>query len=571
MSNQLSITLSQATDTGPKEDNEDFFGAFVPDDDALETKGLVAAIADGMSGSDGGKEASQMSVRLFLSDYYSTSESWSVKKAVTKVISAMNTWLYSQGQKQYDSAKGMVTTFTAIVIKSQTLHMFHIGDSRLYRLRKGELEQLSHDHRVWISNNQEYLSRALGIDTKLNIDYRSIAVEQDDIYFLSTDGVHDFVGDIELQQLITAKNIDFESIAQSIVDAAKQNQSDDNITCQLLRIDQLPRANKEELYDKLTQLPFPPDLQGGNILDGYRIIRELTASSRSQVYLAEDTLANPPNKVVIKTPSVNFEDDPGYIDRFLHEEWVGKRLNSEHLIKTCSPKRKRTFLYTIVEYIQGQTLTQWMQDNPKPSLVQLRGTITQIAKGLRTMHRMEMIHQDLKPDNILLDKNNTLKIIDFGSTKIAGLIEMQSVVEHNLIVGTANYSAPEYFKGETGTNRSDIFSIGVISYQILTGKLPYGEVNPLKAHKKRFNYTPAKHYNPTIPDWIDAAIKKATDPNPDKRYALLSEFIYDLSKPNQRLLENDVTPLLQRNPLGFWKAIAALELLIILFLVYWFQ
>ncbi|MCK5727221.1 MAG: bifunctional protein-serine/threonine kinase/phosphatase [Thiotrichaceae bacterium] len=568
MSKQLAISLSQASDAGPKTDNEDFFGAYIPEDSTLESKGLTIAIADGMSGSDGGKEASQMSVRMFLDDYYSTSESWSVKKAVTKVMSAMNTWLYSQGQKQYDSAKGMVTTFTAIVIKSQTLHMFHIGDSRLYRLRKGEFEQLTHDHRILISKGQEFLSRALGIDTKLNIDYRSIAVEQNDIYFLSTDGVHDFVGDTELQELIEAPNIIFEDIADSIVSAAKANQSDDNITCQLLRLDTLPTANKKEIYEKLTRLPFPPDLQGGNILDGFKIVRELQASSRSQVYLAKDMLSNPPRKVVIKTPSVNFEDDPGYIDRFLHEEWVGKRLKSEHLIKTYSPSRQRTFLYTVVEYISGQTLAQWIQDNPRPSLVQLRGTISQIAKGLRAMHRMEMIHQDLKPDNILLDENNTLKIIDFGSTKIAGLVEAQSILEHSLIAGTANYSAPEYFKGDSGTNRSDIYSIGVICYQMLTGKLPYGEIDPLKAHKKRFNYIPAKQHNPTVPRWIDGAIKKATHPDPEKRYALLSEFICDLSKPNQRLLVKEKTPLLQRNPLAFWQFVAGIELLLILYFLY---
>ena len=268
---------------------------------------------------------------------------------------------------------------------------------------------------------------------------------------------------------------------------------------------------------------------------------------------------------------MNFEDDPSYIDLFLHEEWVGKRLSSPHLIKVCEGDRQRNFLYSVVEYIEGQSLAQWMSDNPKPSLTQVRGSVDQIARGLRAMHRLEMIHQDLKPDNILLDKSNTLRIIDFGSTKIAGLAEIKSVVEHNEIVGTANYSAPEYFKGENGTNRSDIYSLGVIAYEMLTGKLPYGEISVERAAKKKFNYVPARQHNASVPDWIDACLQKAVHPNPEKRYGLLSEFLSDFTKPNQTLLDkHNSQPLLERNPLAFWRGVAVIQFVVILLLIFSF-
>lgn len=532
-----------------------------------------------MSGSDGGKEASQISISQFLTDYYSTPESWTVKQAATKILSALNTWLFSQGQQKYGTAKGMVTTFSALVLKSQTAHLFHIGDSRIYRLRGTDFVQLTRDHRVWISNDRDYLSRALGIDTHLEIDYRATTVHEDDIYLLTTDGIHDFVSDKEIQEIIETHKTNPQQATEQLVKAAEANESNDNISAHILKVDCLPEPDKTEFYEQLTQLPFPPDLKAGNIIDGYKILRELNASSRSQVYLAEDTLSekinNLPRKVVIKTPSVNFEDDPSYIDLFLHEEWVAKRLQSPHLIKVCGMDRKRSFLYTVVEYVQGQSLKQWMSDNPKPSLIQVRGSIDQIARGLRAMHRLEMIHQDLKPDNILLDEFNTLKIIDFGSTKIAGLAEIKSVVEHNEIVGTANYSAPEYFKGETGTNRSDIYSLGVIAYEMLTGKLPYGEISPERASKKKFNYVSARQYNPMIPEWIDACLQKAVHPNPEKRYGLLSEFLSDFRKPNQALLDRHSSqPLLERNPAAFWRGIAVAQLIIILLLVlqqHWFD
>ncbi|MCK5810446.1 MAG: bifunctional protein-serine/threonine kinase/phosphatase [Cocleimonas sp.] len=577
MNKKLSITLGQATSAGIKPENEDFYGAKIPDDAQLENKGISIAIADGMSGSDGGKEASQISVTQFLTDYYSTPESWTVKHAVNRIMSALNSMLFSQGQKRYSSSKGLVTTFSAIVLKSQTAHLFHVGDSRIYRLRNADLVQLTHDHRVWLSKDREYLSRALGIDTHLEIDYRRTPIQLGDLYFLSTDGIHDFISDRELREHLIEHSNNPQQACDTLLKAALANNSDDNISCQLIRIDTIAHADKQEFYEKLTRLPFPPDLTAGNLLDSFEIIRELQATSRSQVYLAEATFndgaytENNSEKqfVVIKTPSINFVDDPAYIDLFLHEEWVAKRLNSPHLIKACELKHQRNFLYSAVEYIQGQTLQQWMSENPKASVTHVRSSITQIAKGLRCMHRMEMIHQDLKPDNIIIDQNNTLIIIDFGSTKVAGLAEIKSVIEHTNIVGTANYSAPEYFKGEQGTNRSDIFSLGVIAYEMFTGKLPYGEISPERAATKKFVYTSAREYNPHVPDWIDLALRKAVHPTPTKRYQLLSEFVTDLSKPNTALIRsNHAEPLIERNPVMFWKIMALIEFILLFLAIF---
>jgi len=576
MATELHISLGQATDQGPKQDNEDHFGALLPGGNVLKNKGLAIAIADGMSAAEGGKEASQMAVQMFLDDYFSTPDSWSVKRAVTKVMSSLNGWLFSQSQR-YQSAHGMVTTFSAIVIKSRTAHLFHVGDSRIYRLRGQDLEQLTQDHRVRVGSGKSYLNRALGIDASLNIDYRKVRVEAEDLFFLSTDGIHDHLSDAQikahlLESRLSTNPVDdklLRTLCAKIIASALNQGSDDNLTCQCLKIHTLAEASKTEVFDALARLPFPPDLQIGQTMDGYRILRELQASSRSQVYLAEDTLApgDTTRRVVIKTPSVNFEDDPAYIELFLQEEWIGKRLNSPYLLKTCRDERPRQFLYTVVEYIKGQTLEQWMHDNPEPSLTIVRDIVEQIARGLRAMHRMEMLHQDLKPGNILINSDNSIKIIDFGSAKIAGLAEIQSVLEHTHIMGTASYSAPEYFKGESGSNRSDIYSLGVIVYEMLTGKLPYGEIRPENAGRKRFAYVSASHYRPALPEWVDKALGKAVQPVPTQRYALISEFIADLNKPNNALLTHSAQPLIEKHPLRFWQGFALLELLFILYLL----
>lgn len=570
MKTSLAITLGQYSIAGVKPQNEDFHGVSVPKGAVLDSKGIAIVLADGVSASEGGKEASQIAVRQFLDDYFSTPDSWTVKHAATKVLGALNLWLYNQGQREYAGSNGLATTFCAVIFKSQTAYLFHVGDSRIYRLRDGRLECLTKDHRIQFGTEREYLARALGIDARLDVDHRTQTLQEGDCYLLTTDGIHDVLDRETLERLLLASPHDPQQCAEKLVATALERGSQDNITCQIACIDSLPEANKDEFYGDLTRLPFPPDLKAGNVLDGYLILRELNATSRSQVYLAEDTLDTGVGKVVIKTPSVNFNDDPLYIDLFLHEEWVAKRLNSSHLIKLVEQaSRPRTFLYSVVEYIEGQTLRQWMLDNPNPSVAQVRATIDQISRGLRTMHRLEMIHQDLKPDNVLIDHNNTLKIIDFGSTRIAGLAETQTVLQHNHIVGTASYSAPEYFRGQSGTTRSDIFSLGVVAYEMFTGRLPFGEIEPEKAAKKRFVYTSARLYNPEVPEWVDAALEKATQPSPEKRYELLSEFVADLTKPNSSLVgDGQSRPLLERNPVAFWRGVALLELLAIVGLVW---
>lgn len=180
MHSQLNISLGQSSEKGIKDHNEDFYGAYIPEDSTLDNKGIACAIADGMGSCANAQEASEHCVKSFLNDYFSTPETWTVKTSGAKVLTAINNWLLSNGNK--DHANGMVTTFSAIVFKSTTAHIFHIGDSRIYRFRNNnnscDLELITTDHRVWISDEKNYLSRAMGIDSHLDIDYKTLAIEK---------------------------------------------------------------------------------------------------------------------------------------------------------------------------------------------------------------------------------------------------------------------------------------------------------------------------------------------------------------------------------------------------------
>ena len=558
MAGKLSISLGQSSDKGIKNQNEDSYGVLCPEDSLLDSKGIAAIVADGMGSCSHPKEASEYCVKGFFSDYYSTADSWTVKTSGAKVLTALNSWLY--GKSTNDQVRAYVSTFSALVIKSTTAHLFHIGDSRIYRFRGGNFEQLTQDHRVWFSQEKNYLSRAIGIDLHLDIDYKTVEVEVGDLFVMTTDGVHDYVSDKHLRQMLSSKS-DLDVIADTMVSAALDNDSHDNVTCQILRIDSLPSQEANEVYRELTKLPFPPELEPGMDIDGYKVIDEISASATSQLYLVEDMDSG--RRMVMKTPSVNYDDDPGYIERFHMEEWAGKRIKHKYVLETFEQTKPRHFMYFLMEYIEGQTLSQWIKDNPKPDIKTVTRIVDQLIQGLRAIHRMEMLHRDLKPDNIIITPEGVPKIIDFGSVKIAGIQEISTPVERLELLGTKNYTAPEYLLGMVGNNKSDLFSLGIICYEMLTGKLPYGERLNRDANWRsvgKIQYISALNHNPMVPLWLDGAIEKAVRCDARLRYETLSEFYHDLTHPNESFMTKNL-PLIETNPVRVWKLVSALLLL----------
>ncbi|MFT5718842.1 MAG: serine/threonine protein phosphatase PrpC [Oleiphilaceae bacterium] len=555
MSQPLGVSIGSATDKGVKLINQDFMGSLIPEEPLLSAKGIVLAMADGISSSQVSQIASQTAISSFLDDYYCTSESWSVKTSVQKVVKSINSWLYAQTRNspyRYEKDKGYICTFSALVLKSNTVHLFHSGDTRIYRLSGGQLEQLTEDHRRVVSADVSYLSRALGISQTLEIDYQTQSVEKGDIFILATDGVYEFIDGQKISQEI-ANSESLGLAANEIIQQALALGSDDNLSVQIVRVENVPNYQLDEVQ-QLTRLPVPPSLTARMNFDGYEIIREIYISSRSHVFLARDL--DSLKTVVIKTPSVELRNDALYLERFMLEEWIAKRVNNPHVAKAIEPNRKRNYLYLVSEYIEGISLHQWMIDNPKPSLEEVRVIIEQVVKGLQAFHRQEMIHQDIRPHNIMIDRSNTVKIIDFGSTYIAGVTDSKAA---EVMRGTMLYSAPEYFLGQLGSPRSDIYALAVMTYQMLSGRFPYG-VDIAKARsakaQQRLVYKSLVDDDSELPHWVDDALQRALQVNPLKRYSELSEFIYDIRHPNKGFLSRTRPPLIQRNPIMFWQGIS---------------
>jgi len=525
---KLKLNFQSNTQAGVKPENQDACSFHIPSSPALDNKGIVAVIADGVSASEKAKDASACCVQSFLSDYYSTPDSWSTEHSASKVISALNNWLHSQSVREQEHSS-MLSTMSVLIVKSNTAHIFHVGDSRIYRFRDGKLKQLTQDHVLHLAKEKTYLARAMGFDLKVHVDYSTTKVKLNDVFLMTTDGVHDYLTDKTLCSLL-GDEISADELSEKALTAGSQ----DNISAIICKVEQLPDENLSETFDMLTKRPIPPDLEKGMKINGFVVESLIHASNRTQIYLAKDSQTN--ESVVLKTPSINFEDDAQYLQHFMYEEWVGQRIQSANVVKTHSSSEESKFLAYAMEYVEGQTLRQWMQDNPQPDIKVVITLVKQIIQGLRAFHRQEMLHCDLKPENIMINKIGQVKLIDFGSARIAGVAELISPVAVIGNQGTQGYTAPEVILSEKVTQASDQFSLGVIVYEMFASQLPYQNKldKDLTAKKlSQLTYESILKHDPHVPIWIDGAIHKACHLNGKARYEALSEFLFDLEHPNQ--------------------------------------
>ena len=550
---KLEISYGGASLAGVRAANEDAFAASPPD----RLKGAVAVIADGLSSGDNADKASQTAVTEFIDEYLATPETWTVKTSAARVLNALNRWLCHHD--------GMATTVSAVVAKGRTAHVFHVGDSRVHRFRNGDLEQLTRDHR-----KQVMLTNALGMDLDLEVDYLAEDLAPGDLFVLTTDGVHDVLTARQLRSRVAcalAANGTLEGVSRAVVDAALQRGSEDNLSCLLMRVDTTPDEDIDEAHRRLTRQVIPPVLRPDARIDGYRVVRAIANGTRSHIYLVEDPSGR---RLALKAPSESFAEDAVYLDGFIREEWIGKRIDHPGVMKVL-PRPESRFLYLLAEHVEGRSLRQWMLDNPQPAIDDVRHLVGDIAKALRAFQRLQIVHRDLKPENVMIDHDGNAKIVDFGTAYAQGFDELDHAVRETHPVGSVGYVAPECLLGQPATHAADIYALGVVAYEMLAGALPYRSplARDAKAYLNRPYITLAKAGRSDLPKWVDLALAKATAQNPTNRYEALSEFVTDLAHPNPELVRRaESAPLLEKNPTLFWKLVSvALGGLLVLSLV----
>lgn len=554
------VRLGVATETGRRARNEDVAAACLATPGQRATHGIVAAIADGMGGAKGGRVAAEVTVRGFLDDYYAQPATLGVERAAAQVLAALNRWICAQGATD-PALAGMATTFSALILLGSRAHVVHVGDSRIYRWRAEELACLTEDHTLKRPELSHVLYRAIGIEDALRLDHAVHVLRPHDRFLLCTDGVHGVLAEREIAALLAARQSP-EETARSLTAAALAAGGRDNATALVLDVLAVPPPDRAGLESLLDVLPLGELPRLGARIDDFRLERVLADGRNSRLFRAIDERTGRP--VVLKFPHPRLGEEPAQRAAFLREAWVAAHLRSPWLGEVLDfvPER-RSRLYAVMPWYEGESLEQRLRRPPPLGLEEGIAIGLRLAKAAAALHRAGVVHRDIKPDNVLLERGGGLRLLDFGIARIKKLEEGPP----GEVPGTPSYMAPELFAGASGDERSDIFALGVTLYRAFSGAFPYGEIEPFS--RPRFGRpAPLARHRPDLPAWLDEVLTKAVAVDPAARFADMLEFAFALdSGPRTGPDPAHRRPLYARNPLLFWQALAAALFLLVLALL----
>jgi protein phosphatase len=553
----LTLNIGQCSAPGARERNEDFCGAATPQDELLATKGALLALADGVGGHAGGREAAEMTVRGVLSDYYATPETWGTATALDKVLMPLNRWVQSHAAKHRDMA-GMATTLSLIALRGRRYTIAHVGDSRIYLLRGSELQQLTTDH-VWERPGMRHvLKRAIGLDSQLQVDYGEGELQTGDVFALMSDGVWEPLGQLGIHKVLRLYHSP-QMAADDLVNRALAQGGQDNATALVVRIEQAGEEILSDLFAEACHLGLPPRLKPGERLDGFEVLELLHESRTSLLYKVRD-LTNG-QVCVLKTLQPALAKDTESCTSLVNEEWLGRRVVSQYFAQVIpAPAERRSCLYYVMSWHAGATLQQSMDAGLYYSVADSVNIGMQLAKGLGALHRLNIVHRDIKPANLHRGEGGKLHILDLG----AALNPFNENRPGN--PGTPSYMAPELFAGKTANAQSDLYAAGVTLYHLLTRRYPYGEIEPFQ-HPRFGNPVPPSRYRPDLPQWLENLILKGVASDPGLRFETAEELLLALEVGERKPLAAPHAAL-ANDPLYVCQWIAISSLLLNMLLLY---
>ncbi|HYD63450.1 MAG TPA: bifunctional protein-serine/threonine kinase/phosphatase [Noviherbaspirillum sp.] len=560
----LSISIGHCTRAGLRERNEDFVGMVTPNEPELSAKGLIAAIADGVSGNEGGREASEYTVRGLLTDYYATPDTWPVTQSLDKVIKAINSWVQKQGSVRPELA-GMATTLTAVVLRGNCYYFSHVGDTRLYLLRGGVLTRLTSDH-VWDRPEMQHvLTRAVGLDTRIAIDHGMGELRERDVLFLACDGIWSCVTEYDMTAAlaeVAAGRQDASSCADMLVNAALAAGSTDNCSALVMRVEALPEENLRDALSVSAQLPVPTKLKPGQEIDGYVIESVIHASQATLLYRVLDPKTQ--RQLVLKTLHPDRANDPHERSAFAHEEWLAKRVVARFFPQVITPEQKN-YLYYLTTWHEGQTLQQKLDAGAHFTAPETVALGEKLVRAIGALHRRSIIHRDIKPGNVHLGTDGELRLLDLG-VAMSGLEEDNAVEAPQ--AGTPSFLAPEQFENAPPSRQTDVYAAGVTLYFTLTRHYPYGEIEPFQRPRFVEPVLPSR-YRPDIPLWLENVLLRAVARDPADRFETAEEFLIALERgASNPIAPRGPVPLAKRDPLALWRAVAAVSIVMNLLLLY---
>ncbi|WP_166222315.1 bifunctional protein-serine/threonine kinase/phosphatase [Pseudomonas atagonensis] len=552
----LQLSFAEASATGPRAENQDALRSVTPAPALAASKGCLFAIADGVSQCADGGLAAQSTLQALALDYYATPETWGVAQALDRLLIAQNRWLQANGGGQ-----PLLTTVSALVMRGRRFTLAHVGDCRVYRWHADSLQRISEDH-VWEQQGMQHvLKRALGLDQHLVLDFLDGELREGECFVLLSDGVWSTLGDTAIAAILRDQP-GLDSAADTLVNAAHRAGSQDNASALLVRVDALGEANIGDALIHLQQWPLPPPLKPGQAFEGWQIQGVAAQSQQSLLYRVVDSQGQ---TWLLKTLPTRLEEDPQAAQALLSEEWFLKRVAGRHFPEIHGCLQRQHLYYVMREY-SGQTLAQLFQQSGPLPLAQWQEIAERLLRAVGLLHRRQIFHRDIKPDNLHLGNDGELRLLDFGLAYCPGLSEDAPAT----LPGTPSYLAPESFGGVPPSAQQDLYALGVTLYFLLTGHFPYGEIEAFQ--RPRFGVpVSAGRYRPDVPHWLAHSLERGIAADPQQRFETAEEWLLVLEKGERRSLSVRPRPLLEREPLKVWRTMALVALLgnlVLLFLLF---